>query len=174
MRRALLILGVFLGLRVAAAPQPVRNPFWPVGYEGERTVISPVPRVQKALAPAPEPVKKESAQPVVQDVPKPTGAATVAEWTAARAQIKVGVVMRARNVAGANERASVIFNGKVCNVGEEVAIESQHRRYVWRFEGIGKGGVVKLVRVRTEDVAPKTAGESAKELFNFIKNKIKE
>ena len=160
MRRALLVMGVLVGLVVEAAPQPVRNPFWPVGYEGERTVISPVPRVQKVFAPAPEPVKKEEPKPVVQEAPKPKGAATVAEWAAARAQIKVGVVMRARNVAGANERASVIFNGKVCNVGEEVKIDTQYRSYVWRFEGIGKGGVVKLVRVRTEDIAPKTASDS--------------
>ena len=31
------------------APVPVRNPFWPIGYEGERAVITAEPRVKIAI-----------------------------------------------------------------------------------------------------------------------------
>lgn len=169
MRRWLLFTVAACGLTSVAAPQPVRNPFWPVGYEGKRAVISPVPRVRKA----PEPPKvqpKPAAKPAVQEEAKiPTGAATVAEWEMACGQVKVGVVMRARQKGGA-ERASVIFNGRVCNVGEEVKAVSNHRVFVWRFAGIGEGGVVRLIRVRTEPFVEKPSLErTSKGVFDFFK-----
>lgn len=169
MRHALLLIVVACGFASLAAPQPVRNPFWPVGYEGKRAVISAVPRVRKA----PEPVKttpKVVAKPTVQEEAKiPTGAATVAEWEMACGQVKVGVVMRARQKGG-TERASVIFNGRVCNVGEEVKAVSNHRVFVWRFAGIGEGGVVRLVRVRTEPFVEKPSLErTSKGVFDFFR-----
>lgn len=175
MKRWIVWVVVTGGLVCVAAPQPVRNPFWPVGYEGERAVISPVPRVRKAPMTAPQPEKEKSSAPVVQEEEKPpTGEATVEEWRIACRQIKVGVVMRARK-KGAEELASVIFNGKICNVGEEVLMDTKHRRFIWKFAGIGRGGVVRLVRVRTEPIVQKPAsGSASKGFIDFIKNQIKE
>lgn len=166
------------GLLCAAAPQPVRNPFWPVGYEGERTLISPVPRVRKVSEPPPAPETPATpASPTVQEEEKrPTGEATVEEWKAACRQIKVGVVMRARK-KGSDERASVVFNGQVCNVGEEVRMPTRRWVFVWRFAGIGAGGVVRLVRLRTQpvvDVPPPEVKEKNTSFFDFIKNKTKD
>ena len=172
MRRWCFIFVAASALAGMAAPQPVRNPFWPIGHEGVRTVISPVPRVRKAPGVKPVPVAEKPA--VQEEVKAPTGEATVAEWEAACEQVKVGVVMRARQ-AGGGERASIIFNGRVCDVGEEVKAVSQHRVFVWRFAGIGNGGIVRLVRLRTEPYVEKPQLERNNFSFReFLKKQIKD
>ena len=52
MKRVLILAVGVAGLAVtsSAAPQGVRNPFWPVGYQGETSPISAEIRVKPILS----------------------------------------------------------------------------------------------------------------------------
>lgn len=138
---------------VLAATLPLRNPFWPVGYEGEREIISDEPRVQ-AKAPVeaiPEPAVAETATAVV--APPVDAAALAAEeenrasrlWVAARKTLRIGGTLK---LEGAENRQAVSINGRIYSDGDLVSVNHEDRRFTWRVKGLSQGGTLKLQRIK--------------------------
>lgn len=131
---------------VLAAGAPVRDPFWPVGYEGVRRVISATPRI----------VPKDEVQAVDENVPPgadeqdPSAVATAEvsdpgeawarraeearqklemdkRWGAAVRQLKFGGVVRMHEGLSA-----VLINGRARAEGDLVRLDHGGHRFVWR------------------------------------------
>ncbi len=134
-------------------PMPVRNPFWPIGYEGERAVITAEPRVIIA------PTASTVAQSVNEDTQTAADVATVAAvaapesgasshlWAAARGTLSVSSPLTLTGVDGVR-RSSVMINGKAYADGDYVSITHNDRRFTWKVVGLNESDVLRLVRVR--------------------------
>ena len=178
MRR--LLLGIALCAAVASfaadgvSTNGVRNPFWPMGYEGVRETISPNVRQKPKKA---EPKKKappaltaaerkkqkaakEAAEKAAREKAEKEAAAraeaerkkreiTGAHWDAARAALKFGGRVKLRE-DDASENSSVVINGKVYADGDLLSITHDSRRFTWRVEGLSGKSKLKLVRIRAK------------------------
>ena len=158
----------------------VRNPFWPMGYEGVRETISPNVRKKPKKA---EPKKAPPAMTVAErkklEAEKAAAekAAKEAAEKAAREKAEKGAAERAeaerkkREITGAhwdaaraalkfagrvklredaNENSSVVINGKVYADGDLISITHDSRRFTWRVEGLSDKSKLKLVRIRAK------------------------
>lgn len=135
-------------------PVPVRNPFWPIGYEGERAVITAEPRVKIAL-PAAGGADEDTR--TAADVAASAAATMMAEsatsqhWIAARKTLSVGSPLIVKGDDG-TRRSSVMINGKAYADGDYVSITHSGRRFTWKVLGLNDSDVLKLVRVRVRKV----------------------
>lgn len=138
----------------APAPVPVRNPFWPIGYEGERAIITAEPRVKIVL---PTASGHDDDTLTAADVAATAAATVMAEsatsqhWIAARKTLAVGSPLVVNGSDG-TRRSSVMINGKAYADGDYVSITHSGRRFTWKVLGLNDSDVLKLVRVRVRKV----------------------
>lgn len=123
--------------------QPVRNPFWPIGYEGEKTIISP-----NAVVARPEPVVVDpilaAASPENQNDANIT---TSHHWIQARKTLKIGGSVIAKEKNG-KTRTCIVINSYPYADGDLISINHEERRFTWRVSGLSDDGVLRLERVR--------------------------
>ena len=184
MRCALLGIALCAGAASVAADgvstNGVRNPFWPIGYEGVRETISPNVRPKPKPAPAKAEVKAPPPRPVVSAAEKAAAekAAKEAAEKAAKEKAEKEAAARAeaerkkREITGAHwdaaraalkfggrvklreddasENSSVVINGKVYADGDLLSITHDSRRFTWRVEGLSDKSKLKLVRIRAK------------------------
>ena len=171
MRTPLSLLMVVPALLLAASPsqpsqqsqpsQPsgtaVRNPFWPIGYEGKREVITPEVRVAPKKA---EQIRQEqeTASAKVRAAAAEAAAKARAEaaerekivteehWTAAYKSLRIGGRVRAKLDDG-RESSSVVINGKTYGDGDLFSVTQGKNRFTWRVQGLTDGKTVRLSRV---------------------------
>ena len=134
-----------------AATIPLRNPFWPVGYAGEREAISEKPRVQIKTA-----AEAQSEDDTRTSVTAEAIAAAEAEaddaqyqnrlWIAARKSLRIGGTMRSG--AAGNGRQSVTINGNIYGDGDLVSANFDGRRFTWKVKNLTDGGTLKLQRIK--------------------------
>ena len=130
---------------VIIAAMLLRNPFWPIGYEGEREEISAEPRVAvKAVAEA-----KEETQTAAQQETRQLDMAREASrnWVAARKSLRIGGTVLARQPDG-SMRSSVFINGRDYVDNDLVSANFEGHRFTWRVTGLTGSGTLKLQRVR--------------------------
>lgn len=167
MRTALLLsLALTLVASVAtAAGTPVRNPFWPIGHEGKREVISADYRPVSAREPEktqPETASVSATGRAKADVVRnPALPATDAEWNAAKKRIRVGGLIRAKRPDG-TERANVILDGRPYGDGDLKSVSLGGRRYVWRISGLEGCDRPRLQLKRVKDVSETNGKEDVK------------
>ena len=184
MRRLLLGIVLCAGAASSAADgvstNGVRNPFWPMGYEGVRETISPnVRKKPKKAEPKKAPPAMTVAERKKQEAEKAAAekAAKEAAEKAAREKAEKEAAERAeaerkkREITGAhwdaaraalkfagrvklredaNENSSVVINGKVYADGDLISITHDSRRFTWRVEGLSDKSKLKLVRIRAK------------------------
>ena len=184
MRCALLGIALCAGAASVAADgvstNGVRNPFWPIGYEGVRETISPNVRPKPKPAPAKAEVKAPPPRPVVSAAEKAAAekAAKEAAEKAAKEKAEKEAAARAeaerkkREITGAHwdaaraalkfggrvklreedvlQNTSIVINGKVYADGDLVSFTHNSRRYTWRVEGLTDRNTLKLVRIRAK------------------------
>ena len=168
----------------------VRNPFWPMGYEGVRETISPnVRKKPKKAEPKKAPPAMTVAERKKQEAEKAAAekAAKEAAEKAAREKAEKEAAERAeaerkkREITGAhwdaaraalkfagrvklredaNENSSVVINGKVYADGDLISITHDSRRFTWRVEGLSGKSKLKLVRIRAKYI--EKPGEAGK------------
>ena len=174
MRTPLSLLMVVPALLLAASPsqppqpsQPshssqlsgtaVRNPFWPIGYEGRRETITPEVRIAPKK---PEQVQKEreavsakvraaaaeAAAKARAEAAEREKIVTEEHWTAAYKSLRIGGRVRARLDDG-RESSSVIINGKTYGDGDLISVTQGKNRFTWRVRGLVDGKTVRLDRV---------------------------
>lgn len=183
MRPILTILVLAGGLSAYAGGTPVRNPFWPIGHDGKREVISAdyhltrareleearleaerrkAEEEEAARRKAAEAEKRAVAVAAKAAVAKASSAkrdpnvpATDAEWTAALRQIRIGGRIRARRPDG-TESACVVLDGKPYADGDLKTISFAGRRYTWRVTGLSGDGKSRVRLERVKDRAENT------------------
>ena len=168
----------------------VRNPFWPIGYEGARETISPNVRPKPKPAPAKVAVKTPPPRPAISAAEKAAAekAAKEAAEKAAKEKAEKEAAARAeaerkkREITGAHWDAaraalkfggrvklregdehaisSVVINGKVYADGDLISLTHDSRRFTWRVEGLSGKNKLKLVRLRAKYI--EKPGEAGK------------
>ena len=145
-----------MALMIAAAIA-VRNPFWPIGYEGVKEVISPEPRVEtKQLVDTEAEISARLAAALAKD-------ATVISkrhWIEARKLLRVTGSATVTDKDG-KQRLGLIINGNTYGDGDFISINHEGRRFTWRILGFSKGGSLKLQQFRAKllDEDEKSKGE---------------
>ena len=142
---------------VLAATIPLRNPFWPVGYSGEREPISEEPRFEVS-APTEEETRRDAETSVNPEAIAAAEAAAEASrdkgegrlWIAARKSLKIGGTLRVGS--GADSRQAVTINGNIYADGDLVSANVDGLRFTWRVKGLTEKDTVKLVRVRAKTI----------------------
>lgn len=144
-----LILPLFI-----AATIPLRNPFWPIGYIGEREAISDKPKIEvKTTA---ESANEEDTKTAVNA--ESIAAAEEADdnqygnrlWIQARKTLKIGGTMRTKDKEGSHQ--SVMINGKIYADGDLISMNLDGKRYTWKVKNLTEGGTLKLQRIKCRDL----------------------
>lgn len=128
----------------------VRNPFWPIGYEGVREVISAEPVVEV----------KNTTTTTEEDTATAAMAAMAAQssqtisarqWVEARKSLRIsGLVIVTEN--DGTKRQCAMINGLAYGDGDLISTNHNGRRFTWRVEGLTKGATIKLKRVRAKKI----------------------
>ena len=125
----------------------LRNPFWPIGYEGEREAISAEPRVVVKATPEPkEEVQTAKSQQETRQMEMKRD--TSRNWVAARKTLRIGGTVLAKQPDGST-RSSVFINGRDYVDNDLVSINHDGHRFTWRVTGLTEKGTLKLERVRS-------------------------
>ena len=131
---------------IIAAALLLRNPFWPIGYEGEREAISAEARV--VVKTAPEPADDtQTAKSEQETRQKSMERATSRNWVAARKSLRIGGTVLAKQPDGTT-KSSVFINGRVYSDNDLVSANCNGHRFTWRVTGLTGKGTLKLERVR--------------------------
>ncbi len=137
-----------------AAAMAVRNPFWPIGYEGTREVISaePVVEVKNTGASADD----DTATAAM--AARSSKTTTPRQWIEARKSLRIGGVAVVTDLKGGKSQC-VMINGLAYGNGDYISTNHNGRRFTWRVQGLTKGETVRLKRIRArfleEDEIPK-------------------
>ena len=147
-------------LLVLFATIALRNPFWPIGYDGDRQAISAEPtvavraastnEVETTAADAAAALEPEDADPV---------AATARHWAAARASLKIGGITQVTEKDG-GRRQSITINGRIYGNNDLISVNHDSRRFTWRIRELTEGKTLKLVRVRVRDLDDDSKGDT--------------
>ena len=142
----------------------VRNPFWPIGYEGTRETITaePVVEVKTTAATADDETATSASTAPVEEPSIATR-----HWADARKTLRVGGIAVVTDADG-TKRQCIMINGLAYGDGDLISITHENRRFTWRVQGLTKGATVKLSRVRARlletesDDEPKLLKEKTK------------
>ena len=134
---------------------PLRNPFWPVGYTGDREPIVDEPRVK--VAAAAEEAKDEDTKTSVTAEAIAAAEAEAADdrqgldrlWIKARKQLRIGSTL---TIGGERGRQSVTINGKIYADGDLVSFNHNGYRFTWRIKQLTDNNTLKLIRIRARDL----------------------
>ena len=144
---------------------PLRNPFWPVGYTGEREPIVDEPRV-KVAAPAEE-TKEEDTKTSVTAEAIAAAEADAADngqglerlWIKARKALKIGSTL---TIGGERGRQSVTINGKIYADGDLVSFNHNGYRFTWKVKQLTDNNTLKLLRVKARELESDTEDKGAR------------
>ena len=125
----------------------LRNPFWPIGYEGEREEISAEPRVAVKAAPEAKEETEETAKAQQETRQMIMERATSRNWAAARKSLRIGGTVLARQPDGST-KSSIFINGRDYVDNDLVSVNFEGHRFTWRVTGLTGTGTLKLQRVR--------------------------
>ena len=144
---------------VLLATIPLRNPFWPVGYTGEREAIVDEPHV-KVAAPAEE-TKEEDTKTSVTAEAIAAAEAEAADngqgldrlWIKARKALKIGSTLK---LGDDNGRQAVTINGKIYADGDLISFNHNGYRFTWRVKQLTENNTLKLLRVKARELETET------------------
>ena len=145
----------------------VRNPFWPIGFEGEREIISAEPKVDVSVATAPTDEDTATAGAVARS------SQTISDrhWSEARKTLKTSGITIVTGKDG-TRRQCVMLNGLAYGDGDLVSVNHNGRRFTWRVKGLTEKDTVKLIRVRAKTIEDAPPDENKlKDILNHKENK---
>ena len=138
---------------------PLRNPFWPVGYTGEREAIVDEPHVK--VAATTEETAEEDTKTSVTAEAIAAAEADAADngqgldrlWIKARKALKIGSTLKA---GGADSRQAVTINGKIYADGDLISFNHNGYRFTWRVRELTGNNTLKLLRVKARELETET------------------
>ena len=147
-------------LTLFVAAVAVRNPFWPIGYEGVKEEISAEPKVEVHTTTT-ETDDTATAGAVAQAAAQAAIAAQVVSsrtWAEARKTLRISGTTTVTDKHG-RKRHSVIINGLTYGDGDLISINHEGHRFTWRVQGLTEGATLRLVRIRAKDVDDDIKGD---------------
>ena len=140
---------------VLLATIPLRNPFWPVGYSGEREAIVDEPRV-KVAAPSEE-AREEDTKTSVTAEAIAAAEAEEAEggqgldrlWIKARKALRIGSTLK---FGGDRGRQAVTINDKIYADGDLISFNHGGYRFTWRVRKLTDNNTLKLQRIKAREL----------------------
>ena len=144
----------------------VRNPFWPIGFEGEREIISAEPKVDVSVATAPTDEDTATAGAVARS------SQTISDrhWSEARKTLKTSGITVVTGQDG-TRRQCIMLNGLAYGDGDLISVNHGDHRFTWRVKGLTSKDTIKLVRVRVKEI--ETSAPDEAKLNDILKNKEK-
>lgn len=142
----------------------VRNPFWPIGYEGVKEEISATPKVEMASADGSDTDDTATAGAVAQAAAQAELAAQVVSsksWAEARKTLRITGTTTVTDIKG-RKRQSIIINGLTYGNGDLISVNHEGHRFTWRVQGLTEGSTLKLIRVRAREVDDDIKGDKEK------------
>ena len=138
---------------------PLRNPFWPVGYTGEREPIVDEPRVKVAAAANDTPEEDTKTSVTAEAIA--AAEADEAEggqgldrlWIKARKSLRIGSTLK---LGGENGRQAVTINGKIYSDGDLVSFNHNGYRFTWRIRRLTDNNTLKLIRIKARELESDT------------------
>ena len=152
---------------VLIAAIAVRNPFWPIGYEGVREVISAEPTVDlKAAASTEEETATAATDAIAAQAAQTTQVNTSRLWIEARKTLRIGGIATVTDNDGTRHNC-IMINGLAYGNNDLISVNHENHRFTWRVQGLTKGETVKLTRIRMktleDDSAPSILTNDLKE-----------
>jgi len=142
-------------LIAAVAAIAVRNPFWPIGYEGVREQISAEPKVEvqtAAAAEADETATAASVAATVAALEQTNESISTRNWIEAKKALRISGTTVVTDIETGRQKQAVIINGYSYGDGDLVSFNHEGRRFTWRIKGLSDGSTLKLVRVRAKQL----------------------
>ena len=144
---------------VLLATIPLRNPFWPVGYTGEREPIVDDPRIKVAV-----PSEETPDEDTKTSVTAKAIAAAEADaadngqgldrlWIKARKALRIGSTLK---IGGADGHQAVTINGKIYADGDLISFNHNGYRFTWRVRELTDNNTLKLLRVKARELETET------------------
>lgn len=146
---------------LAVATIAVRNPFWPIGHEGVKEVISAEPKIEVDAAAAPEADDTATAGAAAQAAEQATLAAqaiSARTWAEARKTLRISGTTTVTDDKG-RKRHSVIINGLTYGDGDLISVNHEGHRFTWRVQGLTDGATLKLIRLRAKHIDGDNKGD---------------
>ena len=129
----------------------VRNPFWPIGYEGVREEISAVPKVEVQTVTGAD--GEETATAATAAALAATSQQISARhWQEARKTLRISGTTVVTDQVTLRQKQSVIINGYTYGDGDLISINHEGHRFTWRIRGLTEGQTLKLERVRVKEI----------------------
>ena len=145
----------------------VRNPFWPIGFEGERETISaePIVDVKASTTTSDEDTATAGA------VARSSQTISDRHWSEARKTLKTSGITVVTGQDG-TRRQCIMLNGLAYGDGDLVSVNHNGRRFTWRVKGLTEKDTVKLIRVRAKTIEDTPPDENKlKVILNQKENK---
>ena len=147
-----------LATSLLIAAVAVRNPFWPIGFDGVKEAISSEPKVETAAAAT---AGTDETDDDTATAGTAAQAAALAEldahtvsarhWAEARKTLRISGTTTVTDRKG-RKRHSVIINGLTYGDGDFISINHEGHRFTWRIQGLTEGATLRLVRLRAKDI----------------------
>lgn len=138
---------------------PLRNPFWPIGYTGEREPIVDEPRV-KVAAPTEEAAEEDTKTSVTAEAiaeakaeEAESGQGLDRLWIKARKALRIGSTLK---LGGDNTRQAITINGKIYADGDLVSFNHNGYRFTWKIKQLTNNNTLKLQRVKARELESDT------------------
>jgi len=131
---------------VLAAAMAVRNPFWPIGYDGTRETISADPIVDVRTSAA----SGDDDTATAAMAANTSQSITPRQWIAARKSLRIGGTVVVTDVGSGGKRQCVMINGLAYGNGDLISTNHKGRRFTWRVQGLTEGETIKLKRIRAK------------------------
>ena len=136
---------------------PLRNPFWPVGYTGEREPIVDEPRVRVAAAASEETAEEDTKTGATDDEAIAEAEAQEQEngqgfdrlWIKARKQLKIGSTLK---LDGNNTRQAITINDKIYADGDLVSFNCNGYRFTWKIKQLTDNNTLRLQRIKAREL----------------------
>ena len=141
---------------------PLRNPFWPVGYTGEREAIFDEPHV-KVTTPTEEMAEEDvktsvTAEAIAAAAEADNGQSLDRLWIIARKALKFGSTLKLGDDKG---RQAVTINGKIYADGDLVSFNHNGFRFTWKIKQLTDNNTLKLLRVKARELESDTEEKGA-------------
>ena len=134
---------------------PLRNPFWPIGYTGDREPIVDEPRV-KIAAPEEETTEEDTKTSVTAEAIAAAEAEAADNgqgldrlWIKARKALKIGSTLK---IGGDGGRQAVTINGKIYADGDLVSFNHNGYRFTWKVRELTDNNTLKLLRIKAREL----------------------
>ncbi|MBQ6137394.1 MAG: hypothetical protein IJI73_08500 [Kiritimatiellae bacterium] len=129
----------------------VRNPFWPIGYEGEKEEITAEPIVEVQITTNAEGEETATAAAAA-ELAKTSLVVSPRNWAEARKTLRISGTTVVTDQKTHTRRQAVIINGLTYGNGDLISINHDGHRFTWRIQGLTEGATIRLVRVRAKSL----------------------